>query len=230
MEADVGSNKLTAFLHGRWKAAFFAMLALCGVFGFLNIASEVRENETHEVDERILLMMREEGDTSDPVGPPELSEVARDITALGGGTILTGITLVAWGLTLFSGRRKLAWLGVGSVITGAVVMRFLKLGYDRPRPELVEHGALVTSASFPSGHSMMAALVYLSLGLLVARTQSRRRAKIFVLGVAITVTVAVGISRVFLGVHWPTDVAAGWALGAAWALLVWMTAGYLEKR
>ncbi|MBB5351213.1 undecaprenyl-diphosphatase [Haloferula luteola] len=218
------------WLRARWGVPMLAVVLLGGAFGFLEIAEEVGEAETRKVDETILLAMRQEGHADRPVGPEGLAEVARDITALGGATLLTLICLVAWGMTLFAGKRRLAWVGVGAVVVAMLVMKLLKLGYDRPRPDLVEHGTRVVSASFPSGHSMMSAVVYLTLGILVARTQPKRRVQAFVLAVSVGVTVAVGLSRVYLGVHWPTDVLAGWMLGGVWALAVWILAGVLEDR
>ena len=103
---------------------------------------------------------------------------------------------------------------LASVIGGVLISQTMKWAYARPRPELVPHGAEVYTASFPSGHSMMAAVVYLTLGALLARTQADRAVKVYILAVAVIVTVLVGVSRVYLGVHWPTDVLAGWALGA----------------
>ncbi|GAA5483249.1 phosphatase PAP2 family protein [Haloferula sargassicola] len=230
MEAEIERRAAWMWrnLRRHWTKHLMALAALAGVVGFFEIAEEVGESETRQVDETILLAMRETGDPQDPIGPPGLTEAARDITSLGGGTLLTCVTFVACGMTLLAGNRRLAALGVVSVCLGTVAMKLLKIGYDRPRPDLVEHGALVTSPSFPSGHSMMSALVYLSLGILVSRIQPRRRVRAFVMAVSIGVTLAVGLSRVFLGVHWPTDVLAGWALGGAWAMLVWIAAGLME--
>ena len=107
-----------------------------------------------------------------------------------------------------------------AVSSGVLLSQTMKWAYARPRPELVPHGAEVYTASFPSGHSMMSAIVYLTLGALLARTQSDQGVKVYILSVAVILTVLVGTSRVYLGVHWPTDVLAGWALGGVWALVV----------
>jgi undecaprenyl-diphosphatase len=119
----------------------------------------------------------------------------------------------------------LAAAGGGIAITGIA-----KEFFDRPRPDLVPHGSLVYTASFPSGHSMMAAVAYLTLGVLIARVLPQRRQKVYVLSVAVILTLLVGISRVYLGVHWPTDVAAGWLAGAGWALLCVLVARLLSRR
>jgi undecaprenyl-diphosphatase len=208
----------------RAQVPLLILLILAGIGAFLEIAVEVRENETRELDEKLLLMMREPGNPADPIGSDRIEEMARDLTALGGMTLLTGVTLVATGVALFAGRRRLALLGLSSVILGSVVMNLLKHGFDRPRPDLVEHATVTYHSSFPSGHSMMAALVYLTLGILLARTQSRKRVRTFIVAISMLVTVLVGVSRVYLGVHWPTDVAAGWALGGAWAVMFWLAA------
>lgn len=206
------------------------LVILGGIWGFLEIAGEVMEKETHHFDESILLAMREPGDTHDPIGPPRVEEMARDLTALGGFTLLTAVTLVAGGVAIFAGRGKLALLAILSIVSGTVVMTLLKQGYDRPRPALVEHGTLVHNASFPSGHSMMAAMVWLTLGILLARTQPKKRVRAFIVGISVLVVLLVGISRVYLGVHWPTDVLGGWMLGGAWAILFWLVAMRVDPR
>jgi undecaprenyl-diphosphatase len=117
-----------------------------------------------------------------------------------------------------------------SVAGGVLIGQTMKWAYARPRPELVPHGAEVFTASFPSGHSMMAAVVYLTVGALLARTQADRGVKVYILIVAVLLTVLVGASRVYLGVHWPTDVLAGWALGGLWALVCLVAMLWLQSR
>ena len=128
-------------------------------------------------------------------------------------------------------RKGFAALFVlASVVGGVLISQTMKWAYARPRPELVPHGAEVYTASFPSGHSMMSAVVYLTLGALLARTQADRAVKTYVLVMAVILTVLVGVSRVYLGVHWPTDVLAGWALGGAWALICLLVMTWLQTR
>lgn len=201
------------------------LLLLTGsLWGFMEIADEVMEKEAHYFDETVMLAMRTPGDTNDPLGPAWMEEMGRDFTALGGFAVLTLITLSVTGFLLFLGRKRVAGIALLAVIGGMAMTHFLKLGFDRPRPDLVPHGVVVTNASFPSGHTMMAAVVYLTLGVLFARSLPRRRLRIFVVSVSVLIALLVGVSRVYLGVHWPTDVLAGWTLGAAWALVCWLLA------
>ena len=136
----------------------------------------------------------------------------------------TGVTLVSVGIALFAGRARLAAAGVVSVLAASMILSLLKHGYDRPRPDLVGHGTTVYNASFPSGHSMMSAMVWLTLGILLARTQTKKRVRVFIVAISVLITLLVGVSRVYLGVHWPTDVLAGWTLGGAWAVMFWLIA------
>jgi undecaprenyl-diphosphatase len=106
----------------------------------------------------------------------------------------------------------------------------LKLGFERPRPDLVPHAVVVYTASFPSGHAMLSAVTWLTLGALLMRVEPRRRVKAYVLALAVLTTLLVGASRIYLGVHWPTDVLAGWCIGAAWALMCWLAALWLQRR
>jgi undecaprenyl-diphosphatase len=229
---EAGMNR---FFHvlGRWRQEplipAVLLLIAGGLWMFLEIADEVGQGESHRLDEAILLAMREPGDLSNPIGSRRLEEMGRDLTALGGFTILTGLTLVSIGIALFLKRPRIAALIAIAITSGSFLSSLLKSGFDRPRPDLVPHGTVVTNASFPSGHSMMAAVVYLTLGILLARTQSSRPLRIYLIALSVMVTLLVGISRVYLGVHWPTDVLAGWTVGAAWALLSGLIAIRIDR-
>ncbi|HLZ76747.1 phosphatase PAP2 family protein [Phenylobacterium sp.] len=199
------------------------LIAAAGaLWGFFNIASEVGEGETKALDTRLLLMLRNAAEPSDPVGSQALQESMRDVTALGGVTVITLVTTVA--LLLFLMHRKLWHAGIFAL---AVTLAFvssegLKDVYDRPRPELAPHGSYVYGSSFPSGHSTLSAAVYLTLAVLISSLEANRGTKRMVFALAGVLVAGIGFSRVYLAVHWPSDVLAGWCLGGAWALIAWV--------
>ena len=197
---------------------------------FLELAVEMLEGETRKFDERVLLAFRSPGDTIDPLGATWVEELARDVTGLGSVAVLAFLTLTSAGFLLLQRKWQLAIYLVCAVATGVIGSTLLKWGFDRPRPDLVAHGHAVYTSSFPSGHSMMSAVVFLTLGVLLATTQTKPVMQIYILSIAVLGTVAVGISRVYLGVHWPTDVLAGWLAGTGWALLCWIIADLLRDR
>ena len=154
----------------------------------------------------------------------------RDFTALGGLGVLALITAAAIGYLLLDGKRHAALAVLVAVGGGQLLSLALKAGFDRPRPDLVPHEVAVYTASFPSGHSMMAAVTYLTLGALLARVNESWQHRLYLISIAIVLTLTVGVSRVYLGVHWPSDVLGGWALGAAWALACWAVMRRLQRR
>jgi undecaprenyl-diphosphatase len=199
-----------------------AGLAALLLWGFASVADEVIEGDTLNFDRAVTSFFREPNGPNDPWGPIWLEEAMRDITGLGSFTIL-GFVLVATVLYLvLSGRGKTALFVGFSVVGGTILSTALKILFDRPRPD-VEAVARVFTASFPSGHATVSAVVYLTLGLLLAEALPSRRLKVYFIGLGIFMTVAVGISRIYLGVHFPTDVLAGWSLGGAWALACWIS-------
>jgi undecaprenyl-diphosphatase len=206
------------------------LLAAGGVWLFVELADDVLEGDTTSVDERLLLALRAPTDVSDPLGPPWVEELARDVTGLGGVGILTFLTLASAGFLAMQRKHHLASYLLGAVVSGTLVSTALKLGFDRPRPDLVPHGSIVYTSSFPSGHSMLSAVVFLTLGALLASAQTNFALRAYLIGLAVFLTLLVGASRVYLGVHWPTDVLAGWTAGAAWALLCWAIAQQLRRR
>ena len=199
-------------------------------FLFLKLVSEIHEGETHAVDQAILLALRDPTDPSNPIGPPWLQIMFRDLTSLGSPSVLTLVTIGAVGYLWLERKRGAALFVVISVAGGAALEILLKLGFARPRPELVSRLVDVNSFSFPSGHAAMATITYLTLGVLLASVQKRRRMKLYLLAVATFLALLVGFTRVYLGVHWPTDVLAGWCVGAAWALGCWLIATWLQHR
>ena len=211
-------------------ALVILLLVVGGIWSFTEIAFEIMEGGTQDFDKRLILAMRDPEDLSDPIGPFWVEELGRDITSLGSIGVLTLVTLSVAGFLMLDGKYRASILIIATVSGGIIVSTMMKLSFDRPRPELVPHRAYVQTASFPSGHSAQAAVAYLTLGALLARVSRRRRLKAYVLLLAILVTFAVGVSRVYLGVHWPTDVLGGWTLGATWALLCWAVALWLQRR
>jgi undecaprenyl-diphosphatase len=207
------------------------LLAIAGcVWAFAELADKIEEGEADSFDTRVLLALRSPADPADPLGPGWIEEFGRDVTALGGFGVLLFLTFASAGYLWLGGRQRSMLLLLVAVGGGQLLSILFKLGFDRPRPDLVPHGTLVYTASFPSGHAMMAAVTYLTLGAMLARVQPSRALKAYVLALAATVAIAVGISRVYLGVHWPTDVLAGWTAGAAWALACWSVARWLARR
>lgn len=207
------------------------LLALggCSIWAFAEIADAVLEGEAHAFDEAVIVALRDPADHADPLGPPWLEEMLRDLTALGGVAVLVTITLAVVAYLLIMQKRRIAVFVLAAVCGGLLLSTLFKAAFDRPRPELVAQHAYVSTASFPSGHSMMAAVTYLTLGALLARIHRRRAAKLYFLSLAALLTCAVGLSRIYLGVHWPTDVLAGWAAGASWAIACWLAALWLQQ-
>jgi undecaprenyl-diphosphatase len=212
---------------GRMLVAFVALAALA--FVFLKLASEVGEGETMGFDRAILRGLRTAGDASLPVGPEWLRYAMVDITALGGATGLTLLTTIVVGFLAVTRKHATAAFVAGAVIGGSLLGGLLKGVFERARPDVVPHLVEVFDASFPSGHAMNSAVVFLTLGALLARAQEKRPVRIYIVSVAMLLTLAVGCSRVYLGVHWPSDVVAGWCVGGAWATLCWIVARALQR-
>lgn len=222
------------FLARLGRRELSLLLLLCFAAGsawiFIEIADEVVEGDLHEIDTAILLALRTPGNPADPLGPGWLQEMGRDITALGGTLVTTLVTLAAAGFLALQGKRRAAVFVTVAIFSGTILGWLLKSGFDRPRPDLVPHGSIVSSSSFPSGHSMTAAIVYLTLAAVLIRVQTRRPLQLYLLSLALLITIAVGVSRVYLGVHWPSDVLAGWTAGAAWAVLWWIIALWMQRK
>lgn len=212
----------------RWLLMLLAVAA--AFLAFAHLAGEMGEGDTFAFDRAILLAMRDSANNFNPKGPDWLKTIALDITALGGPVVLTLVTFSIAGYLLVCRKTGQAALVAISIGSGMLLSTLLKDSFDRPRPDLVPHIVVATSGSFPSGHAMLSAITYLTLAGLLMRIQAGSAAKAYVMAMAILLTVAIGVSRVYLGVHWPTDVLAGWCVGAAWALLCWLIAAWLQLR
>jgi undecaprenyl-diphosphatase len=196
-------------------------VAAAALWSFAVILSEIQEGDTRAVDQAILAALRSAGDPSTPLGRRWLVDAARDVTALGSLTVLTLVVGATAVFLVIARHIRTAAFVVGAALGGAGLVSLVKDWVDRPRPEFVPPDVYVATMSFPSGHATMSAVVYLTIGALVARLVPSIRLKLTVLTIAMVLTVLVGASRVYLGVHWPTDVVGGWALGSAWALGWW---------
>jgi undecaprenyl-diphosphatase len=199
----------------------FACLA-AGLFLLQRLTSEVMEGETLGFDQDILLWLRQSGNLSQPIGPGWLVHAMGDITSLGGVTVLALLTLLATTYLLLDRKIAIAIFLFLSVLSGWLASTGLKIVVARARPDVVPHLVTVNDLSFPSGHAMVSAVTYLTLGALLARTQRYRATRIFVMAAGIFLAVLIGLSRIYLGVHYPTDVVAGWVAGALWALVCWL--------
>ena len=206
----------------------FGVLAL-GT-GFVVVASNVTSGDTRTFDERVIRLLRSPQDPAVPIGPTWLRSGALDITALGSPTVLGLVMLAVAGYLLLHGLYRMSAFVFAASCGGWLLNWLLKQAFDRPRPELVPHLRDVASSSFPSGHALTSAAVYLTLGTLLMRLAQGRLAKFYCIAMAMLVTLLVGASRIYLGVHYPTDVLAGWLIGLSWALVCWMIERALERR
>ena len=213
--------------RGRFWLGVGAVVSLLAGAGLL--LDEVLEGETKTFDTAILMALRTAGNPADPIGPAWFEEAARDVTALGSFTILFAFVAFVAIYLLLHGSLRNAWFLVVASISGAVLSTALKVAIDRPRPDITGV-ARVFTASFPSGHAMLSAVVFLTVGVFVARASSSRALAIYSLVCASLLTISVGLSRIYLGVHYPTDVVAGWLIGTGWALLCWLVVEVVRGR
>jgi undecaprenyl-diphosphatase len=211
-----------------WLLAGLAVCLL--LWGFLALASEVMEGDTKTLDTRILVSLRKADDPSRPIGPVWIETALLDLTAIGGPTVLGLVVLSVVGFLALQGRYRTALVVLMTAASGEVANIGMKNMFLRERPTVVPHLRDVTSTSFPSGHAMESAIIYLTLGAMLMRLAEGRITKMYVIGMSILLTFLVGVSRVYLGVHYPTDVIAGWMFGFLWASLCWLVAQRFEEQ
>lgn len=206
-----------------------AFLVVSLLLGFGLLADEVVEGGTARFDLAVLTALRTGKDLANPVGPAWVQETGRDVTALGSFVFLGFLSVATVGYLLLVRKGGLAKLMMASVLGGALASTLLKYGIDRPRPDFPS-AVRVFTPGFPSGHATLATVTFLTLGVLLTRGSTDRRVKSYFMGLSVFLTVAVGLSRIYLGVHYPSDVLAGWCVGAAWAVLCWTLALKLQSR
>jgi undecaprenyl-diphosphatase len=206
-------------------------LGACALLlAFLTLAGEVTEGDTQAFDTRILQALRNPDDPSRLIGPRWMESSLLDLTAIGGPTVLALVVLAVVGFLLLQTRYRTALFVVLTAISGELINTAMKHAFNRPRPTVVPHLRAVYTTSFPSGHAMESAIVYLTLGAILMRVSEGRVAKIYCLGIAMLLTALAGVSRVFLGVHYPTDVIGGWIIGFGWASICWLVEQRFETR
>lgn len=224
-------NAVTALLGRVEFPVLLAGLVIAGgLWGFEELMEVARSSTPHAFDTEILLAFREAGHPDSPIGPLWLESAIRDITSLGSLVVLALITAATIVYLLLIRRPATALLVFVAIAGGQLLSSLLKVEVDRPRPELVSHLVSESSLSFPSGHAMLSAVTYLTLGSLASRFLHGRTTRIYVLSLAVLTTLLVGVSRIYLGVHWPSDVLAGWCAGFAWAMICWLVARALQHR
>lgn len=210
-------RRLGRLVHG-WYAAFGLVLALAlglalaGIWLFAWLAGDVIQGTTRALDERVLIWM-------DAHATPVRDRIALQITSVGNGAVVVTITLFI-SLFLWVLRYRLAAMLLVIAIAGAdLANRVLKAVFERPRPELFVPEtpfARPLSASFPSGHATAAMALYLMLAFLLSRLGGRGWFRVVVIVLASTLVIAIGVSRMYLGVHYPSDVIGGYLIGFIW--------------
>jgi undecaprenyl-diphosphatase len=206
------------------------LVVVAALWVFAEVAEEVLEGDPLPFDDALFQLLRQTGEPGRPIGPAWLVEVALEVTALGSTSVLLLMLLAVLGYLALERRWRELWLVVIAAAGGATISSALKALIGRPRPAALLPFVHPDSPSFPSGHAMLAAVVYLTLGTLLARFVPRRRVKAFFVTTAMILVFLVGVTRVYLGVHYPSDVLGGWSAGLAWALVCWLVALALQRR
>ena len=207
---------------------FVGLGACVLLFVFVTLAGEVTDGDTQAFDTRILQALRDPADPAKPIGPAWLEGSMIDLTAIGGPTVLGLTVVIVAGFLVLQTRYRTALVVAITSFSAELLSNVMKHAFNRPRPSVVPHLREVFSSSFPSGHAMESAIVYLTLGAILMRAAESRITKIYIFATVVLLTSLVGISRVYLGVHYPTDVIGGWIIGFMWASICWLVAQRFE--
>jgi undecaprenyl-diphosphatase len=205
------------------------LIVVLGTWGFIELAGRVISGSTQNFDQSAVEWFRSAVLNHAALPPAVIDQSFEDISALGGPTVLLLMTTALLGFLLWDRRYNAMLLMIMATVGGVFLAWLLKEAIRRSRPDM-EHLTVALLSSFPSGHSMLSAVIYPTLGTLLARVVPRKRLKIYFMLVALTLSGLIGVSRIYLRVHYPTDVLAGWAAGLAWAAFCWTIAKYLQRR
>jgi undecaprenyl-diphosphatase len=197
-------------------------VAALGLIAFLALANHVQSGKTQAFDEAVIRWMGAHHTSG-------LDALMLEITALGTGTVVMMIVAVAGLFLVLTSHKYSAILLLASAAGGIVLNGVLKIGFNRPRPAIFLPEVHTVSSSFPSGHAMSAAIVYSTVAYLAARLHKRRWARWLVMTAAFVVIALIAVSRLYLGVHYPSDVVAGLAIGLAWAGFCMATLEAIQK-
>ncbi|MEP6721672.1 MAG: phosphatase PAP2 family protein [Variovorax sp.] len=211
-------SSLTDRYRSLLKSLLIGLAAASLALVFAKLGGEVVEGDTHSFDVYVLRVAQEVRATH-----PWVADVMRDLSGLGSTTVIVLFTVICLGYLVLVSARATALLVAAAVVSGTVLVSLFKTGFGRLRPDAASAEMVAPGLSFPSGHASISAIVFLTLGALIASSRSLTTERLYILSAAGLMTFLVGISRVALGVHWATDVLGGWALGAAWAL-AWLLA------
>lgn len=229
------SGQLLNFSRRAWRIARTEIAALTalfvvalGVMTFAEVADDMTEADGQAFDSMVLAWMQPVA--GEPRGPWWLHEAAADLTSLGGISVLTLFAVIAFSFLLIQKKRLSAVLLVVGLIGGVALSEGLKAMFGRARPPLDYQAVETLNASFPSGHALLSTVFYLTLGVMLTRAFAQNHFKAFVLGASILIALLIGLTRVYLGAHWASDVFAGWSVGAAWAMALWLVAYAVERR
>ena len=223
----MNSQNVIAFLRRALRVArteFAALGALLvvalGVMTFIEIADDMTEADGQAFDQAVLGWMQPV--PGQPRGPWWLHEAAGDITSLGGISVLALFAVAAVGFLLIERKRLSALLLTLGLAGGVALSEGLKALFERERQPAAYQAVETLNASFPSGHALLSTVFYLSVAVMMTRAFPQKRLKAYVLGVGMTLAGLVGLTLVYLGAHWASDVMAGWCVGAAWAMALWL--------
>lgn len=205
-----------------WPAVTMITISSVTCLAFLGLAAQFLTG-THEFDRMLLFGLPGPHDPAGPNGPKHLVDIAWSMTALGSPEVVALLTAGIVGYLAVARRLGTALLLILFVGAGTLFAFGFKVVFEHLLPHhSVRLDGIVADTSFPSGHAMLSSLTYLTLAFVWARTEPRLGIKVYVVASAAALAGLVGISRIYLGLHWPSDVLAGWIVGTAWAGLSWI--------